>query len=182
MLQYTDTSNKVTHEAVPIDATTTSVLISTETEPLIDATIKGKGHIIYTHGDKTYVETVKDDHIYDTTAKVYAATDGDDTKQPLDLIYEDGGKTVIYTTTSDPKSLELYSGNELNLLEGHQVIVQGQNVYVVAAPPTLDAAEIAAAQPQQQRYVDIWFLSFRLWVPFEQIVFSSHDECLEMNV
>lgn len=157
VLQYTDTSNKNTHAAVPVDATTANVLISTEPEPLIDATIdgKGKGHIIYTHGDKTYVETVKDDHIYDNTAKVYATTAGDDAKQPLDLIYEDGGKTVIYTTSSDPKSLELYSGNELNLLEGHQVIVQGQNVYVVAAPPTLDAAEIAAAQPHQ-RYVEFF--------------------------
>lgn len=148
---------------MPVDATAT-VLISTEAEPLVDASIdnKGKGHIIYTHGDKTYVETVKDGHIYDNTAKVYATTGGDDAKQPLDLIYEDGGKTVIYTTSSDPKSLELYSSNELNLLEGHQVIVQGQNLYVVAAQPTLDAGEISTEpQPQHhQRYAN--FSSFTL--------------------
>lgn len=167
VLQYTDTSNKTSNSAVPVDATAT-VLISTQTQPLVDESIdnKGKGHIIYTHGDKTYVETVKDDHIYDNTAKVYATTGGDDAKQPLDLIYEEGGKTVIYTTSTDPKSLELYSSNELNLLEGHQVIVQGQNLYVVAAPPSLDAGEISAEpQPQHhQRYVNfsscIWKYAF----------------------
>ncbi|XP_031620365.1 protein grainyhead isoform X6 [Contarinia nasturtii] len=153
VLQYTDTSNKLS-SAVPVDATTTNVLISSANSPVIDGTIdenKGKGgHIIYTHGDKTYVETVKDNHIYDNgKVPIYATAAADDAKQqPLDLIYEDGGKTVIYTTSADPKSLELYAGNELNLLEGpHQVIVQGPNVYVVAAQPSLDT-EIATVSQQ----------------------------------
>lgn len=152
VLQYTDTSNKLS-SSVPVDATA-NVLISSANSPVIDGTIdenKGKGgHIIYTHGDKTYVETVKDNQIYDNEkVPIYATAATDDAKQqPLDLIYEDGGKTVIYTTSADPKSLELYAGNELNLLEGpHQVIVQGPNVYVVAAQPSLDT-EIASVSQQ----------------------------------
>ncbi|XP_055707711.1 protein grainyhead isoform X11 [Phlebotomus papatasi] len=50
-------------------------------------------------------------------------------KPQIDLIYDDGNKTVIYTTASDQKSLELYAaatGNELGLIgETHQVVVQG---------------------------------------------------------
>lgn len=153
MLQYTDTSNKLT-SSVPVDAST-NVLISSANPP-IDGSIdenKGKGHIIYTHGDKTYIETVKDNHIYDNEKVPIYATASDDAKQqPLDLIYEDGGKTVIYTTSADPKSLELYAGNELNLLEGpHQVIVQGPNVYVVSAQSSLDTELVAASQPNHQR-------------------------------
>lgn len=154
---------------MPVDATSANVLISSATPSGIESGAidesKGKGHIIYTHGDKTYVETVKDNHIYDNGKVPIYATAADDAKQqPLDLIYEDGGKTVIYTTSADPKSLELYAGNELNLLEGpHQVIVQGPNVYVVAAPPSLDT-EIATvsqqnSQHQQQRYVTLLFKS-----------------------
>lgn len=153
VLQYTDTSNKLS-SSVPVDATA-NVLISSANSPVIDGTIdesKGKGHIIYTHGDKTYVETVKDNQMYDNGKVPIYATAADDPKQPLDLIYEDGGKTVIYTTSADPKSLELYAGNELNLLEGpHQVIVQGPNVYVVAAQPSLDA-EIATVSQQSHSH------------------------------
>lgn len=170
VLQYTDTSNKL-GAAVPIDATTANVLISaaaasqnasvTIGDDSIDQNHKAKGHIIYTHGDKTYVETVKDNHMYENgKVPIYAtataatatttAADDDVKQQPLDLIYEDGAKTVIYTTTTDPKSLELYAGNELNnLLEGpHQVIVQGPNVYVVAAQPSSLDAEIATVTQQ----------------------------------
>lgn len=136
---------------VPVNASE-NVLIATTNSPVIDGSIdenKGKGHIIYTHGDKTYVQTVKDNHIYDNgKVPIYATAPEDAKQQPLDLIYEDGGKTVIYTTSADPKSLELYGSSELNLLEGpHQVIVQGPNVYVVAAPPTLDAEMAAIAHP-----------------------------------
>lgn len=169
VLQYTDTSNKL-GAAVPIDATTANVLISAAAaqnssvsigDDSIDENNKTKGHIIYTHGDKTYVESVKDNHMYEngkvpiyattaTTATATATAADDGKQQPLDLIYEDGAKTVIYTTTTDPKSLELYAGNELNnLLEGpHQVIVQGPNVYVVAAQPSSLDAEIATVAQQ----------------------------------
>lgn len=141
---------------VPVDESE-NVLISTTNSPIIDGSIdenKGKGHIIYTHGDKTYVQTVKDNHIYDNgKVPIYATAPEDAKQQPLDLIYEDGGKTVIYTTSADPKSLELYGGSELNLLEGpHQVIVQGPNVYVVAAQPTLDAEMAAIAQPNHSQH------------------------------
>lgn len=160
VLQYTDTSNKL-GSSVAVDASANVLISSAENPPGIDGAIdesKGKGHIIYTHGDKTYVETVKDNHIYDNgKVPIYATASDDAKQQPLDLIYEDGGKTVIYTTSADPKSLELYAGNELNLLEGpHQVIVQGPNVYVVAAQPSMDT-EIATvsqqnhSQHQQQR-------------------------------
>lgn len=161
VLQYTDTSNKLSSSVpvpvtVPVDASE-NVLISTANSPIIDGSIdenKGKGHIIYTHGDKTYVQTVKDNHIYDNgKVPIYATAPEDAKQQPLDLIYEDGGKTVIYTTSADPKSLELYGGSELNLLEGpHQVIVQGPNVYVVAAQPTLDAEMAAIAQPNHSQH------------------------------
>lgn len=159
VLQYTDTSNKL-GASVPVDASANVLISAAQAAPVaigdsIDEN-KAKGHIIYTHGDKTYVETVKDNNQMYENGKVpiYAtATAADDGKQqPLDLIYEDGGKTVIYTTSTDPKSLELYAGNELNLLEGpHQVIVQGPNVYVVAAQPSLDA-EIATVAQQNHSH------------------------------
>ncbi|XP_075167129.1 grainy head isoform X2 [Haematobia irritans] len=62
----------------------------------------------------------------------------------IDLIYNDGNKTVIYTTT-DQKGLEIYSGSDLSgLVADGQVVVQGglqyagpggpggQPVYIVA--------------------------------------------------
>lgn len=154
VLQYTDTSNKL-GGSVPVDATTNVLISAAQAAPdAIDDAIdenKTKGHIIYTHGDKTYVETVKDNHMYENgKVPIYATAADDGKQQPLDLIYEDGGKTVIYTTSTDPKSLELYAGNELNLL------VQGPNVYVVAAQPSLDAEIATVAQQnhshQQQQH------------------------------
>lgn len=45
---------------------------------------------------------------------------------PIDLIYEDGNKTVIYTTAFDQKSLEIYSADNggeitINNLSAHQI-------------------------------------------------------------
>lgn len=122
---------------------------------------KEKGHIIYTHGDKTYVETVDDSGklpIYETSVAESADDKQLYEKQPIDLIYEEGGKTVIYTTNSDPKSMEMYSaGNHLSVSGDGQMIVQGalqytaqqingQTVYVLSEPP-IDADIVA----QQQR-------------------------------
>lgn len=72
----------------------------------------------------------------------------------IDLIYNDGNKTVIYTTTSDQKGLEIYSGSDLSgLVADGQVVVQGglqyagpggaggQPVYIVsdgALPPGVE--------------------------------------------
>lgn len=111
---------------------------------------KEKGHIIYTHGDKTYVEAVDDSG----KLPIYEANDE---KQPIDLIYEEGGKTVIYTTSSDPKSMEIYAaGNQLG--DGQMIVqgalqytaqqINGQTVYVLTEPP-LDADIVA----QHQRWV-----------------------------
>lgn len=72
-------------------------------------------------------------------------------KPPLDLIYEDGAKTVIYTTTTaggEQKGMEIYAGSELGIIgpEGHVMVpgglqyttqqINGQTVFVVA--DTLD--------------------------------------------
>ncbi|KAM7343067.1 grainy head isoform 8-T10 [Cochliomyia hominivorax] len=73
----------------------------------------------------------------------------------IDLIYNDGNKTVIYTTTSDQKGLEIYSGSDLSgLVADGQVVVQGglqyaspggaggQPVYIVAdgaLPPGVES-------------------------------------------
>ncbi|XP_018799287.1 PREDICTED: protein grainyhead-like, partial [Bactrocera latifrons] len=48
------------------------------------------------------------------------------TDKHIDLIYNDGNKTVIYTTTTDQKGLEIYSGSDLSgLVADGQVVVQG---------------------------------------------------------
>lgn len=52
--------------------------------------------------------------------------DKNDTSPPIDLIYEDGNKTVIYTTAFDQKSLEIYSADNsgeitINNISTHQI-------------------------------------------------------------
>lgn len=69
-----------------------------------------------------------------------------DVQKQIDLIYEDGNKTVIYTTSGsaisnpdspaddgEPKGMELYSGGEC--LNGTQVIVQGNLQYTPQIQP-----------------------------------------------
>lgn len=100
-----------------------------------------KHQVIYTHDaakddDDDDELFANDNHKSSSSGAVSAATNSmyttsgggaSDEKAPLDLIYEDGvgGKTVIYTTTGDNKSLELYAGNDLSMLGEGQVIVQG---------------------------------------------------------
>jgi hypothetical protein len=71
-----------------------------------------------------------------------------DVQKQIDLIYEDGNKTVIYTTSGnamssdshpdspsadgEPKGMEIYSSGELN---GTQVIVQGNLQYTPQIQP-----------------------------------------------
>lgn len=91
--------------------------------------VKGKdGQIIYTHGDRDFVDS-KDDDFDGKTGTIYSTSSGDDKiyeKPPqMDLIYEEGGKTVIYTTNGEQKGLELYQSGELGLISEGQVIVQG---------------------------------------------------------
>ncbi|GAB0091746.1 hypothetical protein DMENIID0001_066200 [Sergentomyia squamirostris] len=90
-----------------------------------------QGQIIYSHDPKNHLlppdGKTADDEVPDPPPTSTAASLID--KPQIDLIYEDGNKTVIYTTASDQKSLELYAaatGNELGLIgETHQVVVQG---------------------------------------------------------
>lgn len=66
-----------------------------------------------------------------------------DVQKQIDLIYEDGNKTVIYTTSGnsnpdspvdgEPKGMELYSSGEC--LNGTQVIVQGNLQYTPQIQP-----------------------------------------------
>jgi hypothetical protein len=58
--------------------------------------------------------------------ELYAQTIPDKNDTPIDLIYEDGNKTVIYTTAFDQKSLEIYSADNggeitINNLSAHQI-------------------------------------------------------------
>ncbi|XP_045482885.1 protein grainyhead isoform X2 [Harmonia axyridis] len=74
---------------------------------------------------KTEVMYDKDEELY---AHHHAIHDKNDT--PIDLIYEDGNKTVIYTTAPDQKGIEIYSADNsgeitINNLSAHQI--QGQH-------------------------------------------------------
>ncbi|XP_063928371.1 protein grainyhead isoform X2 [Zophobas morio] len=58
--------------------------------------------------------------------ELYAQSIQDKNDTPIDLIYEDGNKTVIYTTAFDQKSLEIYSADNggditINNLSAHQI-------------------------------------------------------------
>lgn len=57
---------------------------------------------------------------------IYAQNMEDKSDTPIDLIYEDGNKTVIYTTTPDQKGLEIYSADNsgeitINNIAAHQI-------------------------------------------------------------
>lgn len=103
-------------------ATSTS---SGDNEPI---DVKGKSQIIYTHGDRDFIDS-KDDDFDSKTSTIYSAPSADEKMYekppPIDLIYEEGGKTVIYTTNGEQKGLELYQSGELGLISEGQVIVQG---------------------------------------------------------
>lgn len=79
---------------------------------------------MYTTQVKTEVMYEKEDDIY-----THAIADKNDT--PIDLIYEDGNKTVIYTTAPDQKGLEIYSADNsgeitINNISAHQL--HGQQI------------------------------------------------------
>lgn len=149
VVQYTDASSKDAQpQPAHIYTSAVTSAASAASGPPEIGSLEGKerGHIIYTHGDKTYVEAVDDGG---AKLPIYEASGSDagDKQQPIDLIYEEGGKTVIYTTSSDPKSMELYatSGNQLSVTSEGQMIVQGalqytaqqingQTVFVLAEP------------------------------------------------
>lgn len=121
-----------------------------------------KHQIIYTHdGPKDDDEIFPNgDHNHkasSTPGSTTMYTSGDEKTAPLDLIYDDGvgGKTVIYTTSGDNKSLELYAGNDLSMLGEGQVIVQGglqystqqlhgQTVFVVSDAALVNGGDLGA--------------------------------------
>ncbi|XP_049293651.1 protein grainyhead-like isoform X1 [Anopheles funestus] len=61
------------------------------------------------------------------------AGSGDEDKPQIDYVYNEGNKTVIYT---DQKGLEsLYANNELGLIDGTQIVVQGNLQYTPQQGP-----------------------------------------------
>lgn len=74
---------------------------------------------------------VKTEVLYDKDEDIYAQGIADKNDTPIDLIYEDGNKTVIYTTTPDQKGLEIYSADNsgeitINNISTHQI--HGQQI------------------------------------------------------
>ncbi|KAL3289786.1 hypothetical protein HHI36_023180 [Cryptolaemus montrouzieri] len=78
-------------------------------------------------GNGNLYTQVKTEVMYDKDEELYAhhaIHDKNDT--PIDLIYEDGNKTVIYTTAPDQKGIEIYSADNsgeitINNLSAHQM-------------------------------------------------------------
>ncbi|XP_018568520.1 protein grainyhead-like [Anoplophora glabripennis] len=74
---------------------------------------------------------VKTEVLYDKDEDIYAQAISDKNDTPIDLIYEDGNKTVIYTTAPDQKGLEIYSADNsgeitINNISAHQI--HGQQI------------------------------------------------------
>ncbi|XP_044256377.1 protein grainyhead isoform X3 [Tribolium madens] len=81
--------------------------------------------------------------------ELYAQPLPDKNDTPIDLIYEDGNKTVIYTTAFDQKSLEIYSADNggeitINNLSAHQIhggqiadgLIDGNSAAIAGGEPT----------------------------------------------
>lgn len=74
---------------------------------------------------------VKTEVLYEKDDDIYAQGMADKNDTPIDLIYEDGNKTVIYTTAPDQKGLEIYSADNsgeitINNISAHQI--HGQQI------------------------------------------------------
>ncbi|CAH0562063.1 unnamed protein product [Brassicogethes aeneus] len=73
---------------------------------------------------------VKTEVMYEKDDDIYAQGISDKHDTPIDLIYEDGNKTVIYTTAPDQKGLEIYSADNTGEITinnyGHQI--HGQQI------------------------------------------------------
>lgn len=77
---------------------------------------------------------VKTEVLYEKDDDIYAQGISDKNDTPIDLIYEDGNKTVIYTTAPDQKGLEIYSADNtgeitINNISTHQL--HGQQIDVL---------------------------------------------------
>lgn len=76
-------------------------------------------------GSPMYTQ-IKTEVMYDKDDDMYGKND-----TPIDLIYEDGNKTVIYTTAPDQKGVEIYSSDNsgeitINNINAHQL--HGQQI------------------------------------------------------
>uniref|UniRef100_A0A1I8QEK7 Grh/CP2 DB domain-containing protein n=1 Tax=Stomoxys calcitrans TaxID=35570 RepID=A0A1I8QEK7_STOCA len=134
------------YQTSPLDASVlqhydSEAVVKTEVDVYDDAKKQNTGQIIYTTSGPEHGNTKHLSHL-----PMGAKLDPDmyPSDKHIDLIYNDGNKTVIYTTT-DPKGLEIYSGSDLSgLVADGQVVVQGglqyagpggpggQPVYIVA--------------------------------------------------
>ncbi|XP_049824299.1 protein grainyhead isoform X4 [Aethina tumida] len=85
---------------------------------------------------------VKTEVMYENDDDIYAQGISDKHDTPIDLIYDDGNKTVIYTTAPDQKSLEIYSADNtgeitINNYTGQQqiadVLIDGNAATMVNA-------------------------------------------------
>lgn len=84
-----------------------------------------------TMGHSPLYTQVKTEVMYDKDEELYAQAIHNKNDAPIDLIYEDGNKTVIYTTTPDQKGLEMYSSDNsgeitINNINAHHI--QGQQI------------------------------------------------------
>ncbi|XP_065166555.1 protein grainyhead isoform X2 [Atheta coriaria] len=75
------------------------------------------------HSPPPMYTQVKTEVMYEKEEDLYAADKHD---APIDLIYEDGNKTVIYTTAPDQKGVEIYSADSsreitINSISAHQM-------------------------------------------------------------
>lgn len=159
VLQY-DTINKTLHQHI-FTTTTTSIAghVVVDDDDIGD---KDKQKIIYAHAptaqDQQHQEQIKEelfDEHSDKNASVFEAQQQNKIYEdkPIDLIYEEGGKTVIYTTSGEQKQLELYQSGELGIIgaEGQVMVpsgiqyatqqINGQTVFVVADQMDTDINE-----------------------------------------
>ena len=81
-------------------------------------------------GSSPIYTQVKTEVMYDKDDEIYSHAISDKNDAPLDLIYEDGNKTVIYTATPDHKGVEIYSaepgGITINNINAHHI--RGQQI------------------------------------------------------
>lgn len=189
VLQYSDAGIKgaLQHSYTPTSGVTGSVITATTPSVMVENNAeneKSKSQIIYT----TDVSGIKEEVIYSSDKVPIFATTEDNGKPPIDLIYDDGGKTLIYTTTAGPKGLELYSGNELSLINSEgQVIVQGglqyttqqingQTVFVVTEP-----MENEINAHQNQRLVIIYIVYFNSIEHVDVFLFLKKEKIIQIR-
>lgn len=102
----------------------------------------GLKQVIYTHssGDKEIM------YADAKSGEVYSTINAED-KNHVDLIYEDGNKTVIYTTAGDQKTVELYQSGELGMIGENQVIIQGGLQYTAQPGPNGTTVYVLSEMP-----------------------------------